>query len=51
MRVSVHPLGVRVPAARSVFMAPLVCILALVLHACTPVISPQLMDRVDRNLT
>jgi outer membrane lipoprotein len=29
----------------------MLCILALLFSACTPVISPQLMARVDRNLT
>ena len=36
---------------RSVFIASMPCTLLIMLNACTPVISPQLMDRVDRNLT
>ncbi len=36
---------------RSVFIVLRLCTLVLQLNACTPVISPQLMEQVDRNLT
>ena len=36
---------------RSVFVASMLYTLVILLSACTPVISPQLMDRVDRNFT
>jgi outer membrane lipoprotein len=36
---------------RTVFIAAMLCTLMMLLNACTPVISPQLMDQVDRNLT
>ncbi len=36
---------------RSTFIVFMVCGTALLLDACTPVISPQLMDQVDRSLT
>jgi outer membrane lipoprotein len=36
---------------RSVFIASMLCTLVILLNACTPVISPQLMEQVDRNLT
>jgi outer membrane lipoprotein len=36
---------------RTAFIIPIICLLALLLSACTPVISPQLMDQVDRDLT
>jgi outer membrane lipoprotein len=38
-------------ASRSVFIASMLCTLMLLINSCTPVISPQLMDQVDRNLT
>ena len=38
-------------ASRSVFITLMLCTLVLLLDACTPVISPQLMEQVDRNLT
>jgi len=37
--------------SRSVFIISMLCTLFLVLNACAPVISPQLMEQVDRNLT
>jgi outer membrane lipoprotein len=36
---------------RAVFLAAVVCALMLVVNACTPVISPQLRDQADRDLT
>jgi outer membrane lipoprotein len=36
---------------RSVFITSMLCTLVLLLGACAPVISPQLMEQVDRNLT
>ena len=36
---------------RFAFRVLILCVLELLLSACTPVISPQLMDQVDRNLT
>jgi hypothetical protein len=36
---------------RSVFVASMLYPLVILLNACTPVISSQLMDRVDRNFT
>jgi outer membrane lipoprotein len=36
---------------RSACIGVMACIVALVLTACAPVISPQLMERVDRDLT
>jgi outer membrane lipoprotein len=36
---------------RAVFIAAMPCTLMVLFNACTPVISPQLMDQVDRNLT
>jgi len=38
-------------ASRSVFIVLMACTPALLLNACAPVISPQLMEQVDRNLT
>ena len=38
-------------ASRSVFITSMLCSLVLLLDACAPVISPQLMEQVDRNLT
>jgi starvation-inducible outer membrane lipoprotein len=37
--------------SRSVFITSMLCTLVLLLGACAPVISPQLMEQVDRNLT
>jgi outer membrane lipoprotein len=37
--------------SRSIFITSMLCTLVLLLGACTPVISPQLMEQVDRNLT
>jgi len=37
--------------SRSVFITSMLCTLVLLLNACAPVISPQLMEQVDRNLT
>jgi outer membrane lipoprotein len=37
--------------SRSVFSTSMLCTLVLLLGACAPVISPQLMEQVDRNLT
>ena len=37
--------------SRSVFSTSMLCTLVLLLNACAPVISPQLMEQVDRNLT
>jgi outer membrane lipoprotein len=39
------------PVRRAVFIAAMLGTLMMLLNACTPVISPQLMDQVDRNLT
>jgi outer membrane lipoprotein len=36
---------------RSIFITSMLCTLVLLLNACAPVISPQLMEQVDRNLT
>ena len=36
---------------RSVFIASMLCTVVILLNACTPVISPQLMEQVDQNLT
>lgn len=41
----------RDPVSRSVFITAMLCALVLLLAACAPVISPQLMERVDRSLT
>ena len=38
-------------ASRSVFITSMLCSLVLLLDACVPVISPQLVEQVDRNLT
>jgi len=38
-------------ASRSVFIASMLCSWVLLLSSCAPVISPQLMEQVDRNLT
>jgi outer membrane lipoprotein len=38
-------------ARRPVFIPSTLCTLVLLLNACAPVISPQLMEQVDRNLT
>jgi outer membrane lipoprotein len=46
-----QPFRGRVLQTRFAFIAGLSCGTALLLSACTPVISPQLMDQVDRNLT
>jgi outer membrane lipoprotein len=37
--------------SRYVFITSMLCTLVLLLNACAPVISPQLMEQVDRNLT
>jgi outer membrane lipoprotein len=37
--------------SRSVIIPSMLCTLVLLLDACAPVISPQLMEQVDRNLT
>jgi outer membrane lipoprotein len=37
--------------SRSVFTPAIVCTMVFLLNACAPVISPQLMEQVDRNLT
>jgi outer membrane lipoprotein len=37
--------------SRSVFITSMLCTLVLLLNACAPVISPQLMEQVDRNMT
>lgn len=36
---------------RSFFIISILCTPVLLVNACTPVISPQLMEQVDRNLT
>jgi outer membrane lipoprotein len=38
-------------ASRSVFITSMLCSVVILLGACAPVISPQLMEQVDRNMT
>ena len=38
-------------ASRSVFIPAMTCTMVFLLNACAPVISPQIMEQVDRNLT
>lgn len=44
-------MSARVVISRSVLIAMMLIALVFQLNACTPVISPQLMEKVDRNLT
>jgi len=49
MKILLRAFWDKVP--RYTFMVLILCVPWLLLNACTPVISPQLMDQVDRNLT